>query len=319
MFNFFRLVKTMNRLKITVLLLISSLSVLFGQQAVLISQISEDTSINALFFQLYYPLPTPAPAINIGGCQFSAYDGSKTNIYTIPTGTMMAPQSTFLVVCTNNKASVLNAYSNLDYAPNVVFTTTFINGGPIYFLNAQGSVLDWNIPGRFIRTSAVLDALNNLIPLSGQYITTNVTPSPLVVNVLIKRQSALLYGYNVSGCRTSRTFNSAYQSVKLAPSHLEEDSTQISQNYPTNNLEKDLQITVYPNPIVKELNIKLTGELNATINYSLYNLSGGVLLSGEISCIGEHPIPMSQYKSGIYILEVDNGKEKEIYKIIKEH
>jgi hypothetical protein len=75
---------------------------------------------------------------------------------------------------------------------------------------------------------------------------------------------------------------------------------------------------VYPNPTRGDLSIAISGSNEVNYQYTLYNLSGGLLESGSIVGSNEYPISMGQYRSGVYILTLENDTNKETIKVIKE-
>jgi len=76
--------------------------------------------------------------------------------------------------------------------------------------------------------------------------------------------------------------------------------------------ENELNIHIYPNPVINDLIIKSD---NKILGYSLYDLSGKLLMH---SISSNKRIQFNQYDSGIYIVEVRTGKGVSRKRVIKE-
>ncbi|ASK28752.1 peptidase M4 [Chryseobacterium sp. T16E-39] len=84
-------------------------------------------------------------------------------------------------------------------------------------------------------------------------------------------------------------------------------SSLISESAATNNT-----ISVYPNPVNDVIKIK--SAFNSEFKYQLIDALGKVVLSGETQSQSIH---VESLLKGVYILSLDNGKEKSTQKIIK--
>jgi hypothetical protein len=67
-------------------------------------------------------------------------------------------------------------------------------------------------------------------------------------------------------------------------------------------------IFVHPNPVINVLNI----DTEVEVVYQLYNCEGQKILSGK-----EKTVNMEAFPSGLYVLEINDGNEKQFFKIIK--
>jgi len=68
---------------------------------------------------------------------------------------------------------------------------------------------------------------------------------------------------------------------------------------------QEVEILAYPNPVVNELIVKVTGAEYGNLNFELYD-SRGKLLEQHPIYNEEFRIDVSQYTKGIYILKINN-------------
>lgn len=78
-----------------------------------------------------------------------------------------------------------------------------------------------------------------------------------------------------------------------------------------------LELSVYPNPTMIKVNLKIENRSLDNVSYQLFDPLGNLLLNQRI--IGEvTSIPMESFPTSIYILKVsDNRNEVKTFKIIK--
>lgn len=74
---------------------------------------------------------------------------------------------------------------------------------------------------------------------------------------------------------------------------------------------KDSEVVVYPNPVENVLNIAMPGTINA--KYTIFSLVGQPLQSDEVTT----EITVSNLATGMYILEINDGKKALIKKFYK--
>ncbi len=79
------------------------------------------------------------------------------------------------------------------------------------------------------------------------------------------------------------------------------------------------QLTIFPNPVNEELFIQVSSDTDHTLNIKCTNLVGKQVFSHQESTSGESTINLHlpDMPSGIYLLEIDNGKKKMTRKIVK--
>lgn len=73
-----------------------------------------------------------------------------------------------------------------------------------------------------------------------------------------------------------------------------------------------VKTSIYPNPVQDVLNIKSASE--GEYNYKIYSADGKLASSGKSS---GKSIAVGQLGAGMYIITIDNGKEKFTEKLIK--
>ncbi|MBE0652926.1 MAG: T9SS type A sorting domain-containing protein, partial [Bacteroidales bacterium] len=74
-------------------------------------------------------------------------------------------------------------------------------------------------------------------------------------------------------------------------------------------------ISVYPNPVMEQLNIEIKGDANK-IKYVLFSINGIVLRKGYFT--GQVVIPTENLMPGLYILRIETGKDVLLRKVMKE-
>lgn len=76
-------------------------------------------------------------------------------------------------------------------------------------------------------------------------------------------------------------------------------------------------ITAWPNPVKDYLFIKILGDANLKPSYQVYTLYGQLIANVKIYT-SSFSIPMQNYKSGIYIVNINTGyQNNSSFKIIK--
>lgn len=85
--------------------------------------------------------------------------------------------------------------------------------------------------------------------------------------------------------------------------------------------EIDLMLSVYPNPTSDYLTLKVSDPELSTLNFQLFNVSGQMLLSKQITA-NETKVLMTRYEKGTYFLKITETKPTtfkgiKTFKIIK--
>ncbi|HNX22285.1 MAG TPA: T9SS type A sorting domain-containing protein, partial [Bacteroidales bacterium] len=74
---------------------------------------------------------------------------------------------------------------------------------------------------------------------------------------------------------------------------------------------------IYPNPARDFVNIQLAQFPSEPVTVKLFNNCGKLLLSQPIGNNGE-TISLKSFPVGIYLLQLENGRNKELVKVIKQ-
>lgn len=78
------------------------------------------------------------------------------------------------------------------------------------------------------------------------------------------------------------------------------------------------EVYVSPNPTKGLLNVSIKGgDSQDKLTYKLVDLSGNLLRSGTISNFGVYSLNISDCKDGIYLLNIEGKRSKQVYKVIK--
>ncbi|MCF6223682.1 MAG: T9SS type A sorting domain-containing protein [Flavobacteriaceae bacterium] len=97
----------------------------------------------------------------------------------------------------------------------------------------------------------------------------------------------------------------------------------VQQVYEISTLEVDqfaginLEYSIYPNPMVDNLTLKIINYNQEDLSYQLYDMHGRMIKEGKLEDINTS-ISMQKLSSSIYFLRVNSGsKALKIFKIIK--
>jgi hypothetical protein len=86
--------------------------------------------------------------------------------------------------------------------------------------------------------------------------------------------------------------------------------------------ENGLQVSIYPNPIVDKINIKMTSETPETIQATLYNLVGESMMSSTFiadQATQSFSMAVDQLPTGMYLLNVQTSGRSKVVKILIQH
>jgi len=141
--------------------------------------------------------------------------------------------------------------------------------------------------------------------------------------------SHIEYTYDNAGNRTSRTV------IVISEKKIkQQDTTKIHDSIKNISEQKidsiilfsentgNINVSVYPNPTLGLLNIKITNTENPNENvnaeYSIINENGMTVLNNKYSGMLQ-AIDFTIYTSGIYYLKINNEKINKTIKIVKGH
>lgn len=88
----------------------------------------------------------------------------------------------------------------------------------------------------------------------------------------------------------------------------------------TVSIEEDVkvEVTVYPNPVSKLLNVKLENDLN-NVNFTLYNVLGDVVMSSKLNA-GVNTLGVEKLPNGVYFYSIQKkGGVVETKKLVIRH
>lgn len=133
----------------------------------------------------------------------------------------------------------------------------------------------------------------------------------MIAQVAISQSTHVRYTYDSSGNRVSRKLTTV--------SLLKKANGEENEQEPVTESWEDREIKIYPNPTKGAIKISITGgDVEDEYAYMLYTSEGKKILQGEIDHVGEHPIDLSPYPSGMYMLMLYSQGEKKVIKVIKE-
>jgi hypothetical protein len=85
-------------------------------------------------------------------------------------------------------------------------------------------------------------------------------------------------------------------------------------------ISPELQLQVYPNPFVSEINIKVTAQENGSAKLQLVDVQGRVVHTGKVelqSGLNEIAVPLQYLRNGLYILKLQGNGINGTVKVIK--
>jgi len=83
-------------------------------------------------------------------------------------------------------------------------------------------------------------------------------------------------------------------------------------------IAKNHNLSTYPNPVLDQLNVNLSGTVNKGAIINIFNLEGKVVKSLSIKKSGLVSVNISQLPKGIYICRYNNGTDVQTAKIVKQ-
>ena len=241
-------------------------------------------------FRLDDPWNTPSIA-------FSAIDIT-------PSGATIAFPSivTGLAVHPTNNDIVLATYAN--YGTQSIFITTDATSN-----NPTWTLVERNLSAHSIRSAAITEEDGETLYFVGTARGLYSSSDPTAENWVREAPdqigfalvSSLDYRHSDNHLLIGTFGNGMYEAV-LSPSLGINDFDDITNS-----------ITVYPNPVESDLNIKVSGD-NANLSFRVLNLLGQQAANGKLN---NNSIDVSNLKAGMYILELRGSTTKGVKRFIK--
>lgn len=141
-----------------------------------------------------------------------------------------------------------------------------------------------------------------------------VAASSIQINAQsIERQSISSYGSSTTldGITIQQSIGQPYSTVSYTDGQITvnpgfQQSTTLYSILQDDLLGQNLQLTVYPNPVVNSLSIEIPADLNAT-SVVVTDLSGRILSNEQVTESGQHSINCAEWPTGLYLIKlVDN-------------
>ena len=83
-------------------------------------------------------------------------------------------------------------------------------------------------------------------------------------------------------------------------------------------IESAMDVQIYPNPVSDILNVEFQNMVNQTVQVRLVDLTGKTILTREFSNPSNtQRLNLSPVTSGTYMLEVNAGQKRKVFKIVK--
>mgnify|MGYP000888372887 CR=1 FL=1 len=124
------------------------------------------------------------------------------------------------------------------------------------------------------------------------------------------QQSEVVFGYDASGNRVSRTI-SVYKIAKNDSTQKQTTASEAVENFMLQKIE------VYPNPTDGLVNIAFKLPLEGKCIYTLTSISGSLIEQGDISSTLTR-LNLQHLGKGTYLLSVATPQIKEKFKIVKQ-
>jgi hypothetical protein len=131
---------------------------------------------------------------------------------------------------------------------------------------------------------------------------------------------SIYYIYDNAGNRTGRIIIEEESSGnKIArrdnSDNGEDDNSNVDLDSATTDIRVSREVKIYPNPTANLLHIKIMDDNISALHYIFYGNNGVKLLSGDLN--NETILQISGYSCGVYYLNIFNGAENRVWKIIK--
>ncbi|SMO46728.1 Por secretion system C-terminal sorting domain-containing protein [Saccharicrinis carchari] len=204
------------------------------------------------------------------------------------------------------------------------------NGGQNYVkvleFNNEGSENGWDnctldiealciahnlTPNSDFRIKFQIFSVNGYVSYYGgyQWVMRNL----LIDDVLIvdNNTKKIVYAYDNAGNRIGRVIETINLSILKSA---QQDKQEIEPHSFGNG-----SVVIAPNPTKGQVKVIVNGEDNdMKFTFQVYNSSGKTVLTNQFIGNGEHPIDLSYFESGMYILHLKKGSQSLTYKIIKQ-
>ena len=130
------------------------------------------------------------------------------------------------------------------------------------------------------------------------------------VTLQVYAQQSLSYAYDAAGNRIGRTIVLETRASKALQNQT--DSIFFHE------MLAEKQLKIYPNPVLSELTLSITGyQSSMSGEFSILTLGGALLKKGKIQS-EKTIINMGSYQSGTYILNIQLNGQPTSWKIIKQ-
>jgi hypothetical protein len=130
---------------------------------------------------------------------------------------------------------------------------------------------------------------------------------------------AYVFGRDYTDTNATAAITVMQQRIDSIISYFSNDSTPCGLSFsgivPTPKTNP--QINIYPNPAIGYITVDATGML-CDLNYEIYDILGRKIDHGVIKCTSTNQISVSGLDSGIYVINVSDGKNKFSRKFIKQ-
>ncbi|PQA90191.1 Por secretion system C-terminal sorting domain-containing protein [Chryseobacterium piscicola] len=150
-----------------------------------------------------------------------------------------------------------------------------------------------------------------------------IAPLLLVLAQMNAQQTVATSGGNATGSGGTASYTVGQAMYTTSTGTAGSLSSGVQQDYSitaflgTDNLNISLQVSVYPNPVVSQLSLKIKNTDVKSLSYQLYDLSGRIISKQKISA-ETTSIEMGQLPPSTFILKVLQGtKDLKTFKIIK--
>ena len=225
------------------------------------------------------------------------------------------------IAASNSSSNTVSVYRNISTSDTIAFAykIDFISGLGPYGVSI-GDVNGDTKPDLIVAKDAsnTVSVLKNIIDSS--------PVAPVISQVGLVLISNAPFGnqwYNENGIingATNRSYtimsNGSYYDIVTTAGCSSAPSNIITFNsYGIALYEEFNPIKLYPNPVNNEIIIEMEGN-NSTINFEILNTIGQVVLTGNF--VKKTTIQLSNFKSGVYIVKLENGRSSMFKKIIKE-
>ncbi|RZK49527.1 MAG: T9SS type A sorting domain-containing protein [Pedobacter sp.] len=279
-------------------------------------------TINDNTVQLVGPGSTIITASQAGNSNFAAATPVSQTLdvlYAMPTNNFGIKVTDVACKGNTNGIITITAVQNLNYTVTVTGNNKNIT---------QNFNTSTSIPNLGAGTYKVAITIADINGYSQAYDITIKEPKDLAAfatvkesekEVVLKLEGASTYNIDVNGRIYTTTASEITLPLTKGNNVVKIFSDKICQGIIEKSFLIENTLSIYPNPVVDELNINTGSIDNKPVKVDIHGLDGRLVYSKVLTpAYGQVKIDLRQLNKGVYVLSLTIGKDKTIHKVVKQ-